>query len=215
MVWTSFRRLSSSGTFLAVAVLTACSPKADNLLDVPASPEPAVSVQAQHAANLAAIEAARQAADGRYADLKAAWAARDGGSRPMTAASTSSGTFVACAPLPFDGQAQIIGSGGGTFSFGPHRLYVPAGALSQATSIAVMVDPDLKTRVTLLPHGLKFVSPVKLVLAYDHCDPSATHRVAYIDGYGKILEWTVATDYPEYEKVTAKLDHFSDYAIAY
>lgn len=171
-------------------------------------------LSAQHLANLRAIETERQASNARYDALVAAWNNRHNGDGPMRTTSSSS-TFVPCAPLPFSGEAQIVGSAGGEFYFGPHTLTVPAGALSGDVSIAVMVATDVKTEVTLLPHGTQFSVPVKLHLAYGHCDQAATHRVAYVDAQDNIIEWTNSADNPTASFVEASLSHFSQYAIAY
>ncbi|MEO8450868.1 MAG: hypothetical protein ABI647_13810, partial [Gemmatimonadota bacterium] len=64
-----------------------------------------------------------------YAELVAEWNARGGRSGIMTAASPNSRTtFIACAPLPFDGESRTVDAAGGEFDFGPHHLSVPAGA---------------------------------------------------------------------------------------
>jgi hypothetical protein len=170
---------------------------------------------AQHQANLAAIETERQASNARYDSLMTVWKSRASGQRPMTAAGDSTFAVIPCAPLPFSGSAQIVGPAGGVFYFGPHKLVVPAGALSEEISIAVMVKTTLETQVELLPHGTQFSVPVKLKLAYSQCVPAATHNVAYVDGNGGLLEWTPVMDFPTYNFVVASLNHFSTYAVAY
>jgi hypothetical protein len=79
----------------------------------------------------------------------------------------------------------------------------------------VIVNTDLKTKVTLLPHGTTFSTPVRLTLAYAHCEAASTHRVAFIDALNQIVEWPNSTDFPDLLKVEGWLNHFSDYAIAY
>ena len=182
----------------------------------PAEPSNQMSpaLSAQHAANLRAIEQERAASAARYDGLVTQWKSRQGGG-PFTAATSTSATFLACAPLPFDGAAQVVGAAGGVFYFGPHKLTVPAGALSANVSIAVMVPSSLKNEVTLLPHGTQFAAPVKLRLAYGNCDAAASHRVAYIDSLSNVLEWTSSFDYSTAGFVEASLQHFSQYAIAY
>lgn len=130
-------------------------------------------------------------------------------------ANGTASTFVPCAPLPFDANAQVVGPAGGSFVFGPHRLDVPAGALPQLTSIGVMVTSALKSEVVLIPHGLQFKAPVRLTLAYGHCDQAVAHRIAYIDDDDKILEWPTSQDVASVKMVDASLTHFSKYAIAY
>jgi hypothetical protein len=115
--------------------------------------------------------------------------------------------------LPFEGQAQAVGPDGGSFSFGPHTLEVPAGALTTTVSIAVILPSATKNEVILLPHGTQFKVPVQLTLAYDNCAPASTHRIAYIDSNSNILGWPSSSDAAG--QVVATLNHFSQYAIAY
>jgi hypothetical protein len=144
------------------------------------APDGGDDLAVQHLATLRVIEHYRRQSAARYDSLVAAWKARGARDGPMRA-SAEGETFVPCAPLPFDAEAQIVGPAGGVFQFGPHRLQVPAGALSTLTSIGVMVTSALKSEVVLTPHGLQFAAPVRLTLAYGHCDPVAAPRVAYID----------------------------------
>lgn len=206
-----FRRIAQPYLIaLAVVATTGCN--ADKGLPT-AGMDPKLA--AQHQANLAAIETERQASNARYDSLMTVWTTRGSGQRPMTAAGDSTFAVIPCAPLPFSGSAQIVGPAGGVFYFGPHKLVVPAGALSEEISIAVMVKTTLETQVELLPHGTQFAVPVKLKLAYSQCVPAAQHNVAYIDANGGLLEWTQVVDYPTYNFVVASLNHFSTYAVAY
>lgn len=190
-----------------VVLLTACS---DDTMSPAGEVDPVL--QAQMAANQAAMAKARAHSAAVYDSLLQVWNRR-GESRDGMMSSTD--PFVACAPLPFDGEARIVTAAGGTFAFGPHRLTVQPGALSAPAAIAVIVETGLKTEVTLLPHGTQFAVLVKLTLAYAHCDQSPTHRVAYIDLLDNILEWPTSEDRPEVREVDTWLSHFSKYAIAY
>lgn len=191
----------------------ACSQNSSTPVGPSATPDAGPTLTLQHAENLRAIAKERAASNARFADLQTAWANRKDRSGVMT--TTTEATFVPCAPLPFDGSAQIIGPAGGVFYFGPHKLTVPAGALSAPVSIAVMVPTALNNQVTLLPHGTQFAVPVKLKLAYGNCDAAASHRVAYVDDSMNVLEWTNSFDFSTAGYVEATLNHFSQYAIAY
>jgi hypothetical protein len=196
------------------AMVGACSPQSGGVTDPAHTPSVTeLDLKAQHMANLRVIAQYREKSAAIYDSLVAVWNARQDRGGPMTAESSS--PFVPCQPLPFSGEAQIVGPAGGTFVFGPHTLEVPAGALSSSVSIGVMVQTSLKTEVTLLPHGTTFTAPVKLTLVYEHCDAASTHRVAYVDDLGNIVEWPGSTDYPTLSKVESSLSHFSTYAIAY
>lgn len=203
-----FRRTAAPALLVAAGFASACSSNT-------VSPEAGTDARldAQMAANLAAMQSAKSHSVAVYDSLVRVWATRGGNGREMM--NTTSSPFVACAPMPYDGEAKIVTSSGGTFTFGPHKLVVPAGALSWPTAIAVIVETDLKAKVTLLPHGTQFASPVKLTLAYQHCEESATHRVAYINTLNQIIEYPTSVDRPSEQMVDTWLNHFSTYAIAY
>ncbi|MFN0180148.1 MAG: hypothetical protein ACKVZ0_15215 [Gemmatimonadales bacterium] len=204
-----------TGAPVLLTLLAACSQDASNPVAPAGDPSAAGSPQvaAQHLANLRAIETERQASNARFGDLMNAWNNRHQPGGALRTASNS--PFVPCAPLPFDGEAQVVGVNGGTFNFGPHQLVIPAGAVTANVAIGVMVVTSLKTEVTLLPHGTQFAAPIKVKLAYGHCENATTHRVAYIDALGNIVEWPAAIDRPDVSIVEASLNHFSQYAIAY
>ena len=192
----------------AAAVASACNPSTVAPTDNADS-----ALEAQMAANLAVMAQAKQHSAVVFDSLTRVWESR--GQGRGTLMNVTSGTFVACAPQPYDGDAKVVTTSGGVFTFGPHKLTVPAGALSQSTAMAVIVQTDLKTKVTLLPHGTQFNTPVKLTLSYTLCESSPTHRVAYIDALSNVLEWPTSADHPETQKVDTWLSHFSEYAIAY
>ena len=54
--------------------------------------------------------------------------------------------LLVCAALPADSVAETIGPEGGTLSVGPHRLWVPAGALAEPVTISAVVPADTSTR---------------------------------------------------------------------
>lgn len=74
------------------------------------------------------------------------------------------------------GTSRVVGASGGVYSFqgGRVKLEVPPGALNKNTSISVVpaksypLDPGLvqATVYELLPDGLVFARPVKLIIAY-------------------------------------------------
>jgi len=126
--------------------------------------------------------------------------------------------LVRCAPLPADSVSQLIGPLGGVLEIGPDRLSIPAGALDAPVEITAIAPSDTVNRVRLEPHGLTFRKPVSLTMGYAHCEALASlvpKRVAYIDGALAILELLPSADNLPARAVTARLRHFSDYAIAW
>ncbi|MEZ4455169.1 MAG: hypothetical protein R2882_01275 [Gemmatimonadales bacterium] len=202
---------SSSRALLTLAAGIAALTSACSSNAVAPVADPAADLDAQMAANKVIMADAQARSTAVFDSLTRVWKNR---TREGMLNSTSD-TFVACAPQPYDGEAKIVGPAGGVFYFGPHKLTVPSGALAGPVAMAVIVQTDLKTHVTLLPHGTQFAVPVKLTLAYEHCEESQTHRVAYIDLLGNVLEYPTSADHPWNQTVDTWLNHFSEYAIAY
>ena len=125
--------------------------------------------------------------------------------------------FLICDPLQYTGEVRIVGPEGADMSIGPHKLRIPPGALTERVVITGVMPVSLLVSVQLSPHGLQLAPGVKLDLSYKHCvQPEGyEYRVAYIDANGNVLEWPVSTNYSQYGEVTADIDHFSKYAVAY
>ncbi|MEO8200967.1 MAG: hypothetical protein ABI679_10635 [Gemmatimonadota bacterium] len=126
-------------------------------------------------------------------------------------------TFPTCAPLPYAGQAQIIGPAGGTILFGPHRLTIPANALPQPTVITAEAPPSNFVQVELSPHGLQFGTSAELELSYQHCllPKEFTYRLAYIDDSNNLIQFLLSIDKKIKGSVVGSIAHFSKYAVAY
>jgi hypothetical protein len=109
---------------------------------------------------------------------------------------------------------QTIGPAGGTVSLGSFEIVVPAGALSQPTSLTIALPSDAKLAGYVVaefgPHGIKFDLPVtiKLPFAGTTADSNLKMHVLWYDG----SQWTplpssVTTD----GRIQADTDHFSEY----
>ncbi|MGH7556184.1 MAG: hypothetical protein ACREMD_00080 [Gemmatimonadota bacterium] len=127
------------------------------------------------------------------------------------------GELLACTPLPFAFDADIIGPAGGTLVVGPHTVSIPAGALDHPVVIVAQSIPSLNVEIGLIPHGLSFEKPVALTLSYGHCDGGllgqSAYRIVYIDPSGQLHD-VPSSDDKARKRVTGWLDHFSRYAIA-
>jgi hypothetical protein len=127
-------------------------------------------------------------------------------------------TLMSCTPLVADSATALIGASGGTIDVGPHRLTIPAGALTNDVSITAIAPSDTVSRVQLFPEGLKFNKSATLRLSYGHCSGLGTllpRRVVYIDEDLDILEALVSVTNVFNQTVSGQLDHFSDYAVAW
>lgn len=131
---------------------------------------------------------------------------------------TVQGTLLTCEPMGYAMSTATIGARGGTVKIGPHTLVIPRGALSAATRITAELPGDGYSSVRFGPAGLTFAKSATLTLSYAHCQGLGIllpKRIAYTTDRLLILEILRSTDDPRARKVTAPLDHFSRYAVAY
>jgi len=114
---------------------------------------------------------------------------------------------------------QTVGAGGGVIRIGPHTLIIPAGALSSSVKITARLDDNGVNHVEFQPEGLQFKVPATLIMSYANCDTrnlNADHRIAYTDlSVSRIHYRLESSDDRFSRRVTAKLNHFSDYAVAW
>jgi hypothetical protein len=125
-----------------------------------------------------------------------------------------------CTPLPNSSASKTITSAGGTIDMGPHSIYFPPGAVSQPTTITAQVVRDSVNSVRLLPEGLKFNRgrPAVLTLSYANCTLLTRllpKKIVYTNERLSILEILLSIDNIFTKKVSAPLEHFSRYAVAY
>lgn len=113
---------------------------------------------------------------------------------------------------------KTIGPTGGVIQVGPHSLTIPPGALTSPVAITATATAGKYVRVDFQPHGLRFKYRATLRLSFAHCDSRPLlPKVVYVDGSGdliSILELVPALADLSNERVTARLGHFSGYAIA-
>jgi hypothetical protein len=120
---------------------------------------------------------------------------------------------------PTDGYGSVtkqIGPEGGTIQVGPHYLVIPAGALSSTLTITATAPAGDYVKVDFLPEGLRFSKSAALILSYAHCSgpPPLLPKVVYLSDLLRILEVLDALHSNQSKSVTAKIRHFSGYAIA-
>jgi hypothetical protein len=134
-----------------------------------------------------------------------------GGLRPITG-------LLQCTPLPYDSVTQTIGPEGGTIQVGPHTLSIPAGALGAPVTITAVALSETVNRVRFQPEGLTFQQSASLSMSYANCNLLGLllpKRVAYTTDLLQILYYLQSVDKPLSQTVTGRLDHFSDYAVAW
>lgn len=126
--------------------------------------------------------------------------------------------LIACEPLPFDSVTQTIGPEGGALHVGGHTLWVPEGALDQDVTITAVAPSDTLRRIQFQPEGLVFQESAWLTMSYADCNllgSLAPKRIAYTTDVFVILEYLLSFDNLWSRRVTGRLRHFSEYAVAW
>lgn len=128
--------------------------------------------------------------------------------------------LLACTPLPYAEIRQAVGPAGGTIQVGPHNLTIPAGALDSSVVIVAQAPSGSVNSVQFEPEGLTFApgKPARLTLSYANCSllgQLAPKRIVYTTDLLQILQWLVSLDDPLHRRVSANLEHFSRYAVAW
>jgi hypothetical protein len=128
--------------------------------------------------------------------------------------------LLTCTPLPYSETQQTVGPAGGTIEIGPHTLTIPAGALSSSVVITAQVPSEPVNSVRLQPEGLAFApgKPARLTLSYANCSlvgQLLPKQIVYTTDLLQILQWLLSLDDPLHRRVSANLEHFSRYAVAW
>jgi hypothetical protein len=127
--------------------------------------------------------------------------------------------LLQCSNLSYASATQTIGSAGGTISVGPHTLTVPAGALSSPMTITgSLVTGRGVNAVRFQPEGLRFQRSAHLTMSYANCNLLGRllpKRIAYVGDALDILSYLLSIDNLLGAKVTGRIDHFSNYAVAW
>jgi hypothetical protein len=126
--------------------------------------------------------------------------------------------LLQCTPLPADSVSQLVGPDGGTIVVGPHSLVIPAGALADTVTITAVAPSDTVNRVHFEPTGLAFQQSASLNMSYANCNLLGLllpKRIAYIDDGLNILYYLLSVDHFLTRSVSGRLDHFSEYAVAW
>lgn len=126
--------------------------------------------------------------------------------------------LLSCAPQPYAQTQQWVGPAGGTLYIGKHTLVIPAGALAAPVLIQGVAPSDSVSSVRFTPEGLQFLRPATLTLDYSSCPLGSLNilkHVAYTTDNLLILQLLISQDNLLTMKVSANLQHFSRYAVAW
>jgi hypothetical protein len=124
--------------------------------------------------------------------------------------------LLSCSEQRYDVEYETIGPWGGRIVVGKHVLVIPRGALTGWVTIKGEQVPGITNSVRFSPEGLKFNKPATLTLSYDNCqDVDLPKAVIYATEDLELIDVLVSVDLTRWRKVTAPIDHFSRYALAY
>src|SRR3989441_11306575 len=127
--------------------------------------------------------------------------------------------LLKCSNLPYASSTKTIGPLGGSISAGPHTLVIPPGALLNPTSITMTAPTGLGVNaVKFQPQGLRFTAPAVLTMSYANCSLLGIllpKRIAYTDDNLNIISYLLSLDNILSKRVTGKVNHFSDYVVAW
>jgi hypothetical protein len=128
----------------------------------------------------------------------------------------SSVDLLTCKSLPYATGSATIGPDGGTIRVGKNTLVVPRGAIAQRVTIKAEQVSGRTNSIRFSPEGLRFSRPAQLTMSYDNCLLILpTKRIVYTNESLKVLEILRTLDLRLTHTVSAPIDHFSRYAIAY
>ena len=127
--------------------------------------------------------------------------------------------LLQCSDLAYASATQTIGSAGGVIRVGPHTLSIPAGALSAPVAITgALVTGRGVNAVHFEPEGLTFARSASLTMSYANCNLLGRllpKRIAYVSDALNLVSYLLSIDNMLGTKVTGRVNHFSNYAVAW
>jgi hypothetical protein len=123
---------------------------------------------------------------------------------------------LVCSRLPYAETTREIGPDGGIILVGRNVLVIPRGALSRRVTITAEQISGSANSVRFSPEGLQFERPAVLTMNYENClVVLLKKRIVYTDENLKVLQVLRSLDLFRAKTVTAPIDHFSRYVVAY
>jgi len=129
---------------------------------------------------------------------------------------TLSALLLNCRPLPYQVVQQTVTSEGATLRIGPHTLTIPGGAVSGSVLITAEIPSEPVNSIRFQPEGLRFAKSTQLTMSYANCEGLlAPKKIAYTTDLLRILELLSSSDNASSRTVSAPVEHFSRYAVAW
>jgi hypothetical protein len=125
--------------------------------------------------------------------------------------------LLLCSPQPYAVTKQKIGRKGGVLKVGTHSLVIPKDALSESVTITAEQIRGTTNSIRFSPERLQFDKPATLTMSYENCALVLfKKKIVYTDENLNILEVLKASlDLFKKKTVSAPIDHFSRYAVAW
>jgi hypothetical protein len=124
--------------------------------------------------------------------------------------------LLVCKEQPYKITRKIIGQKGGEIQVGSHILTIPRGALREPELITAEQMPGTTNSVRFSPEKLRFKRSAELTMSYKNCTVVLLpKKIVYTDENLTILEVLKSLDLFQKKTVSAPIDHFSRYALAY
>jgi hypothetical protein len=124
--------------------------------------------------------------------------------------------LLSCKPLPYASATAVVGPEGGIVRVGKTNLVIPRFALRSAVAIKAEQVSGSVNSVRFSPEGLRFAKPATLTMSYDNCLlVLPTKRIVYTTEGLRVLEILQSLDLRLTRTVSASIEHFSRYAVAY
>jgi hypothetical protein len=124
--------------------------------------------------------------------------------------------LISCSEQKYEVTSKTIGPDGGTIEVGKHTLRIPKGALSKKVKIKAEQMSGSTNSLRFSPEGLEFKKAATLTINYKNCENTDTPKaIVYTTEEFEVLEVFRSLDLFKKHEVTAPIDHFSRYAVAY
>ena len=130
------------------------------------------------------------------------------------------GQLLTCGPQRYASESKVIGPNGGTLRIGEHTFVVPRGALNKNVLITGEAPEGNVVSVRFSPEGLQFESRHQPTLTLDYSNCGLVRNllpkhIAYTTEKLSILSILSSVDDLLHQKVSARIKHFSRYAVAW
>lgn len=124
--------------------------------------------------------------------------------------------LLTCSPQPYAVTTKTIGPDGGVIIVGTHALVIPENSLKENTTITAEQIRGSTNSVRFSPEGLRFQKRAVLTMNYENCALVLLQKkIVFTTEDLQILEVLKSLDLFRTKTVTAPIDHFSRYALAY